>query len=135
MKLSFDTFYNKLRAYEMELKEKMQKIWMNLFSDLDQIDKNFIDEKTNILSNVSEKDKCFNILSRLFDILKSNDINVTGSDNKYCMIKNKMAYGEIKKMKDKLQITFTNSNTITTIKTCDNLDNCFNIINLLIKNN
>ena len=135
MKLSFDTFYNKLRAYEMELKEKMQKIWMNLFSDLDQIDKKFVDEKTNILSNISEKDKCFNILSRLFDILKSNDINVTGNDNKYCMIKNKIAYGEIKKMKDKLQINFTDSNTITTIKTCDNLDNCFNIVNLLIKNN
>ena len=134
MKSNFDLFYNKLRAYEIELKEKMQKIWINLFNDLDHIDKNFIDEKTKILSNISEKDKCFNILSRLFDILKSCDINVTGSDNKFNMIKNKILYGEIKKMKDKIQVSFTESGTVTTLKTTDNLERSFNIINLIIKN-
>ena len=112
----------------------MQKIWINLFNDLDHIDKNFIDEKTKILSNISEKDKCFNILSRLFDILKSCDINVTGSDNKFNMIKNKILYGEIKKMKDKIQVSFTESGTVTTLKTTDNLERSFNIINLIIKN-
>lgn len=135
MKLSFDTFYNKLRSYEIEIKEKMQKIWMNLFSDLDQIDKNYVDEKSNILSNMSEKDKCFNILSRLFDILKLNGINVTGSDNKFNMIKDKTSYGEIKKMKDKIQISFIENSTIVTLKTNENLDKCFNLINLLINSN
>ena len=108
---------------------------MNLFSDLDQIDKNYVDEKSNILSNMSEKDKCFNILSRLFDILKLNGINVTGSDNKFNMIKDKTSYGEIKKMKDKIQISFIENSTIVTLKTNENLDKCFNLINLLINSN
>ena len=37
-------------------------------------------------------------------------------------------------MKDKIQVSFTESGTVTTLKTTDNLERSFNIINLIIKN-
>ena len=104
IKVNFDLFYNHLRNYEIETKQKMQKIWLNLFNDLQDIDKNYIDMKSQILIDLGEKDKCYIILSKLFDFFTSKNINVTSENSNYYLNKSNKNIGVIKKMKDKLQL-------------------------------
>ena len=104
IKVNFDLFYNHLRNYEIETKQKMQKIWLNLFNDLQDIDKNYIDMKSQILIDLGEKDKCYIILSKLFDFFTNKNINVTNENSNYYLNKSDKNIGVIKKMKDKLQL-------------------------------
>ena len=135
IKQNFDSFYCKLRSHETEMKAKMQKVWLNLFNDLDYIDKNYIDLNTSLLQNIPEKDKCYTILSRLFDLLSKNNIKLSEDGNKYIMIINDDIFGEIKKMKDKVQFLTLDGSIVINLKTNDNsLDSNFNLINMLIKN-
>lgn len=135
IKQNFDSFYCKLRSHETEMKAKMQKVWLNLFNDLDYIDKNYIDLNTSLLQNIPEKDKCYTILSRLFDLLSKNNIKLSEEGNKYIMMINNSLFGEVKKMKDKVQFLTLDSSIVINLKINDNsLDSNFNLINMLIKN-
>ena len=108
IKSNLDSYYNNLREYELDLKEKMQKVWITLFNDLEDININFVDEKDKILL-LYEKDKCYLILSKLFDILNKKNINIK-SDNELDLNNNYNLYyknnnnniGYIKKMKGKV---------------------------------
>ena len=135
IKQNFDSFYCKLRSHETEMKAKMQKVWLNLFNDLDYIDKNYIDLNTSLLQNIPEKDKCYTILSRLFDLLSKNNIKLSEEGNKYIMMINNSLFGEVKKMKDKVQFQTLDGSIVINLKHNDSsLDSNFNLINMLIKN-
>jgi hypothetical protein len=104
IKSNLDFYYKDLREYELDLKEKMQKVWISLFNDLQDIDINFVDEKEKILLSYG-KDKCYLILSKLFDILNNKQINIKGendSDNNYNLFYKNNNIGYIKKMKGKV---------------------------------
>lgn len=132
IKSNFDNFYNKFRSYECDMRNKIQKIWSNLFEDLGNIESNFIDSKTSILNDLSDKDKCFNILSNLFDLLSKNKINVVKNENEIIMYKNKNKVGTIKKMKDKVNVSIENISI--SFKVNDrNLTSNYEFINLLVK--
>ena len=136
MKLNFDVFYNHLRNYEIEIKQKMQKVWLNLFEDLQDIDKNYIDMKSEILLNIGEKDKCYLIICRIFDIFDKYNINVTHDDNYYYMNKKEVLLGNIKKMKDKVSINFESENSPNiniTLKANEKNDTNYDFIDLLIE--
>ena len=132
IKSNFDNFYNKFRSYECDMRNKIQKIWNNLFEDLGNIECNFIDSKTSILNDLSDKDKCFNILSNLFDLLSRNKINVVKNENEIIMYKNKNKVGTIKKMKDKVNVSIENISI--SFKVNDrNLTSNYEFIDLLVK--
>ena len=132
IKSNFDNFYNKFRSYECDMRNKIQKIWNNLFEDLGNIECNFIDSKTSILNDLSDKDKCFNILSNLFDLLSRNKINVVKNENEIIMYKNKNKVGTIKKMKDKVNVNIENISI--SFKVNDrNLTSNYEFIDLLVK--
>lgn len=103
IKSNLDLYYNNLREYELDLKEKMQKVWITLFNDLQDIDINFVDEKDNILL-IYQKDKCYLILSKLFDIFNNKNINIKSDNNSnnYNLFYKKDNIGYIKKMKGKV---------------------------------
>jgi hypothetical protein len=135
IKSQFDIFYNQLRNYEIEIKQKMQKIWLNLFDNLQNIEKNYIDMKSKILIDIGEKDKCYLILSKLFDFLDSKNINITEDGSLYHMILNNNMIGSIKKMKDKVQLNIDKANIFIVFKyNDDNLDSNINFFNFLIQN-
>ena len=71
IKSSLDSHYNKLREYELDIKEKMQLVWSNLFSDLSKLNKSYIDNNDLILKQISNKSKVKIILTKLFEFLKS----------------------------------------------------------------
>lgn len=134
VKNNLDGFYNHLRNYEIEIKQKMQKIWTNLFVNLKDIDKNYIDMKTNILVNIGKKDKCYLIMSRLFDFFNKIKINIIQEDNVIYLNKNGNNVGTIKKMKDKVQINIDERNIFIVFKYNDNnLDTNIEFLNLLLK--
>lgn len=129
---NFDNFYNKFRSYECDMKSKIQKIWNNLFEDLGNIECNFVDCKTSILNNITNKDKCFNILSKLFDLLNKNKVNIIKNDNDIVMFKNKLEIGTIKKMKDKVSVNLENISI--SLKSNDRkLNSNYEFIDLLVK--
>lgn len=111
IKSNLDSYYNDLREYELNLKEKMQKVWTTLFSDLEDINTNFVDEKDNILISY-KKDKCYQILSKLFDLFNRININVKNEDstNTYSIYKSSELIGTVKKMKDKIVYNSTKFN-------------------------
>ena len=132
IKSNFDNFYNKFRSYECDMRNKIQKIWSNLFEDLGNIECNFIDSRTSILNDLSDKDKCFNILSNLFDLLSRNKINVVKNENEIIMYKNKNKVGAIKKMKDKVNVNIESISIL--LKVNDrNLTSNYEFIDLLVK--
>lgn len=136
MKLNFDTFYNHLRNYEIEIKQKMQKVWLNLFEDLDDIENNYVDMKSEILLKIGEKDKCYLIICRIFDIFDKNNINVTHDDTCYYINKKDQKLGSLKKMKDKVSINFEGLNIPqinVTLKSNEQNDTNYEFINLLIQ--
>ena len=123
IKTNFDLFYNHLRNYEIEVKQKMQKIWLNLFNDLKDVDKNYIDMKSQILIDIGEKDKCYLILSKLFDYFSTKNINVVQDDSLLHLNKGNLNIGTIKKMKDKIQLTIDKFSIFIIFKyNDDNLD-------------
>ena len=127
-----DIFYNNLRSYEIELKQNMQKIWVNLFNDLKDIDKNYIDTKLELLSVIGEKDKCYIVISRIFDLLTKYNINITYDNSCYYMNKGEFNVGSIKKMKDKVVITLENPSITITFKSNDDNNTNFDFMELLI---
>jgi hypothetical protein len=132
LKSSMDIFYNNLRSYEIELKQNMQKIWVNLFNDLKDIDKNYIDTKLELLSVIGEKDKCYIVISRIFDLLTKYNINITYDNSCYYMNKGEFNVGSIKKMKDKVVITLENPSITITFKSNDDNNTNFDFMELLI---
>ena len=81
---------------------------------------------------MSDKDKCFNILSNLFDLLSRNKINVVKNENEVIMYKNKNKVGTIKKMKDKVNVSIENISI--SFKVNDrNLTSNYEFIDLLVK--
>jgi len=132
MKTNMDIFYNHLRSYEIELKQNMQKIWVNLFNDLKDIDKHYIDTKLEILTTVGEKDKCYHLISRIFDLLNKYNINITYDNSYYYMNKGEVNIGTIKKMKDKVVITLENASITITFKSNDDNNSNFEFMELLI---
>ena len=134
MKSNFDIFYNHLRNYEIELKQKMQTIWVNLFDDLKDIDKKYIDTKIEVLLNIGEKDKCYHIISRLFDLLSKFNINITHDASLYYMNKGDKNLGTIKKMKDKVTVNLDTPSITLSFKINEDNDTNFDFMNLLIEN-
>jgi hypothetical protein len=133
IKTNFDIFYNHLRNYEIEVKQNMQKIWLNLFNDLKDIEKNYIDMKTQILLDIGEKDKCYLIISRLFDFFNKKNINVTTDDSLYYLSKQDNQIGTIKKMKDKIQLNINTISIIIIFKyNDDNLDRNIDFLNHIL---
>ena len=132
MKLNMDTFYNHLRNYEIELKQNMQKIWVNLFNDLKDIDKNYVDTKLEILSSIGEKDKCYHLVSRVFDLLNKYNINITYDNSYYYMNKVDNRIGTIKKMKDKVVVSLDNPSILITFKYNENNNSNYEFMDLLI---
>lgn len=133
IKLNFDNFYTKFRSYENDLTIKVQKIWKNLFEDLDNVQFNFMDIKTNILEEVTKKSKCYMILSRLFDILENENINVNRCDNDINLVKNRKNIGTLKIMKDKLNINLENKISIILKQNDERLDSNFEFISFVVK--
>ena len=103
---NLDIFYNKLRSYEIEQKNKMEKVWLNLFDNLSNIKKEYIDIKLKILNDIGDKDKCFIILSKLFDIFEKKKINIidNSENNNYFIMKDNENIGSLKKCKDKINM-------------------------------
>ncbi len=133
IKTNFDIFYNHLRNYEIEVKQNMQKIWLNLFNDLKDIEKNYIDMKTQILLDIGEKDKCYLIISRLFDFFNKKNINVTADNSLYYLSKQDNQIGTIKKMKDKIQLNINTISIIIIFKyNDDNLDRNIDFLNHIL---
>jgi len=132
MKLNMDNFYNHLRNYEIELKQNMQKIWVNLFNDLKDVEKNYVDAKIEILSVIGEKDKCYSVVSRIFDILNKFNINVTYDESHYYMNKIDEKIGTIKKMKDKVVMSLEKSSITITFKYNDDNMSNYEFMELLI---
>lgn len=133
IKKSLDEFYNNLRNYEIEIKQKMQKIWMNLFNDLKDIDKNYIDNKTEILVNIGKKDKCYSLMCRLFDYFTKKNINISKNKLIYDMNKGQNKIGQIKKMKDKIQLNLEELSICITFKYNDpKLDSNLEFMELLL---
>ena len=132
MKSNMDIFYNHLRSYEIELKQNMQKIWVNLFNDLKDIDKNYIDTKLEVLTIIGEKDKCYRLVSRIFDVLNKYDINIKHDDSYYYMNKKNEQIGTIKKMKDKVVLSLEKSSIVITFKYNDDNKSNFEFMELLI---
>ena len=134
IKSNFDLFYNKFRDYESEMKLKISKIWNNLFNDLGNIECNFIDNKTSIMNEITKKDKCYNILGKLFDILNKNNINVNKNNNEIKLIKKRDVIGNIKKTKDKINIQFENNISLVLKSNDKKIDSNFEFIDFLVKN-
>ena len=134
IKTNLDKFYNQLREYELEIKTKMQNVWSNLFKDMENLERNYIDEKTSILNDVGTNDKCFSVLSRTFDILNENSVNVTKRDGVlFDLIHNGNIIGTIKKMKDKIVISLEKVNINITISEKENKDQNIEFFTLLLQ--
>ena len=114
----------------------MQKVWITLFNELQDININFIDEKDNLLL-LYNKDKCYLILSKLFDIFNRKSINVKNNNesNKYNLYNNNNEIGYIKKMKGKVLFYLNKINlSITLSDKDDDIDKNFEFINYAILN-
>ena len=134
IKSSLDLYYNDLREYELDLKQKMQNVWMTLFNDLQDVNINFVDEKEKILLEY-QKDKCYLILAKLFDLFNDNDINVKddNSNNLYNLYHRNKFIGNIKKMKDKVLFIFNKISV--TLNEKEDMDKNLEFIQYIISNN
>ena len=114
----------------------MQKVWLNLFEDLQDIEKNYIVMKSEILLNIGDQDKCYQMIWRIFDIFDKYSINVTYDENYYYMNKKDIRLGNIKKMKDKVSLNFETENSPNiniTLKANEQNDTNYDFIDLLIE--
>lgn len=124
IKTSFNDFYQEFRNYELDLNNKIKLILNNIEENVENIYLNINDNKNDIL-NKCKDDKCFIIISKLFEILK--DYNIVINDNSiWHIVKNKKIFGKIKKYKDKLNIELDDS-----IKICLNKKNFDKNLNMI----
>ena len=136
IKSSLDLYYNELREYELDLKQKMQNVWMTLFNDLQDVNTTFVDEKENILLEY-QKDKCYLILCKLFDLFNKNNVNVKddNSNNVYNLYHRTKLIGNIKKMKDKVLFNFSKIKISVTLSEKEDIDKNLEFIQYIIINN
>lgn len=135
IKSNLDSYYNDLREYDLDLKQKMQNVWNTLFNDLENVNTSFVDEKEKILL-LFQKDKCYLILSKVFDILDRNNINVKSEDdtNIYNLYKKSCLIGYIKKMKDKISYQSTKVNISIVLSEKEDYDKNLEFIDYILKN-
>ena len=100
---SLNIFYTQLREFDYDIKEKVKEIWENIESDISEYELNGKDSKEDILSKF-KKDKCFLILSRLFDVLE--DYKIVIDKDVWNIVKDNIIIGNIKKLKDKVNINY-----------------------------
>ena len=111
----------------------MKIVWKNLFNDLNDIEKDFLDEKDNIINQLDKKDKCYTIMNKFFDICKNKDINIQQDNKIYNLIKNRKKIAYIKKMKNKLQINFSEINFTCVLSPKDNYERTLDTICILLE--
>lgn len=135
IKSSLDSYYNDLREYDLDLKQKMQNVWNTLFNDLENVNTSFVDEKEKILLHF-KKDKCYQILSKVFDLFERNNVNVKCEDdtNIYNLYKKSCLIGYIKKMKDKISYQSTKVNICIVLTEKEDYDKNLEFIDYILKN-
>ena len=135
IKSSLDSYYNDLREYDLDLKQKMQNVWNTLFNDLENVNTSFVDEKDKILLHF-QKDKCYQILSKVFDLFERNNVNVKSEDdtNIYNLYKKSCLIGYIKKMKDKISYQSTKVNICIVLTEKEDYDKNLEFIDYILKN-
>ena len=106
IKSSLNDYYKILRDYQYDLDNKINLIWTKMNDDFNLASEMLIqkDIYSNILETLKD-DKCFYILTKIFDILINNKIMIEIKDTKNWILnfKNK-EIGEIKKGTTKIDI-------------------------------
>ena len=102
---------------------------------MDDINKDFLDEKDKIIKSVDKKDKCFKLLSKLFDLCKKKNINIRQEEKKYILLRNRRNIASIKKMKNKLQINFNEINFTCILQAKEDNSRNFKTMDFLFEDN
>ena len=123
---NLNNFYKELKTYDLDIKNKVNLIWKNLFYKLENIN---ID--TNILLDISKDDNCYLILSKIVDYMNSNNIIIVKKKKLYNLIKNTEIIGYMKKMKNKITITI--NNILVSFDSKTNLNRSLEIINKILE--
>jgi len=100
---SLNIFYKQLREFDFDIKEKITDIWKNIEYDISEYQLNQNDSKEDILIKL-KKDKCFLILSKIFNIF--NDYKIVIDKEVWNIVKDNIVIGSIKKLKDKVNINY-----------------------------
>lgn len=120
IKNSLDDHYVTLRNQELELKEKINKIWFNVTT-----------ETKKIMINAPPKDKHFVVMSRVHDILKANNIHLEEKEeNVWHMKKDEAFVGELKKKRVAVDLEWKVPNIELRIS---NDDKSYNMLETIIK--
>ena len=111
IKNSLNNYYVILRDYQYEMDDKINQIWQKMNSDFGKVEDKLLQQSK--FDDVLEKykdDKCFHILTKVFDQLKENQFNLIEITEKQWQLinKNNETLGEIKKSKTKLTVCLNN---------------------------
>ena len=110
IKSSLNNYYNILRDYQYEIDQKINEIWTKMNQDFGKIEKELIDQ-TNFdkILEINKDDKCFYILTKIFDEMKKYNLYLIDINSKLWSIKYKNEeIGEMKKTKSKIVISLNN---------------------------
>jgi hypothetical protein len=104
IKNSLNDYYKILRDYQYEIKKQINMIWNKMNDDFGSIDNDLLEKSSmNKLLDTYKEDKCYTMLSRIFDIFQSNQVNLEKENDKTWNISYKdINIGETKKSKNKL---------------------------------
>ena len=138
IKNSLNDYYKILRDYQYDLDNKINLIWTKMNDDFNLASQILIQK--DIYSNILETfkdDKCFYILTKIFDILINNNIILEINDTKNwkLIFKNK-EIGEIKKGLSKIDIKlFEPFIVLTFAKSKENdIEKNFKLLNIILSN-
>ena len=106
---NLNDYYKNFRDYEIDLTNKIKKIWTKLVSEIDNTEYKLsimnLDESFIILNELKDnKDKCYVMVCKLFDIIKNNNLIIKIEDTSWKIynIEREEEIGNIKKMKKKI---------------------------------
>jgi hypothetical protein len=112
IKDNLNNYYIILRDYQYEIDKKINQIWFKMNNDFGKAEEELL--KQTIYDNILESyqdDKSLHILTRIFDILKNQGINIKIINEKsWILSKKEEEIGEIKKTKSKTIISLNNPN-------------------------
>ncbi|VVU95123.1 hypothetical protein CPAV1605_848 [seawater metagenome] len=110
IKSSLNEHYKLLRDYQFNMDKQINSIWERMNKDFGKakqvlLEKNELD---NVLDMYKE-DKCYPLMSRIFDILNKSKINLNeNSTDKWILKLQENIIGEMKKSKNKVSISLIN---------------------------
>lgn len=137
IKDQLNDYYVNIRDYECQIKNKLNIIWDNIMKDIANTGDILLEYDDNdIILDETKDTEVFSIMSKLLDILKDKNYKLIRKSETNLSLYNKDKYmGDIKKFRQKIEVTFEEPKITIKFNVKDNNDINYKFLESIISYN